>query len=81
MWHYWDIFYLGQTDALFTLEWKNLVYWDFIFHLSSTEPSVKLKKITRNQGYLGSLELYDPTDPERLQRFLKDLDCFGQVKS
>ena len=62
MWHYWDIFYLGPTDALSTLEWKNLVYWDFIFHLGSTEPSVKLKKITRNQGHLGLSESYDPTD-------------------
>ena len=31
-----------------------MVYWDFIFHMSSTEPSIKLKKITRNQGRLGS---------------------------
>ena len=49
MWHYWDIFYLSSTDTLSTLEWKNLVYWDFIFHLGPTEPSVKLKKITINQ--------------------------------
>ena len=72
-------FNLGPTDALSTLEWKNLVYWDFIFHLGSTEPSVKLKKITRNQGHLGLSESYDPTDPERSQRSLKDPDCFWQV--
>ena len=45
MTRYWDIFYLGPTDTLSTMEWKNLVYWDFIFHLSPTEPSIKLKKI------------------------------------
>ena len=57
---YWDIFYFNPIDTLSTLEWKNLVYWDFIFRLGPTEPSVKLKKITRNQGQLGSLESYDP---------------------
>ena len=36
----------------------------FIFHLGPIEPSVKLKKITRNQGRLGLLESYDPIDPE-----------------
>ena len=61
---YWDIFYLGSTNTLSTLEWKNLVYLDFIFHLDPIEPSVKLKKITRNQGCLGSSESYDPTNPE-----------------
>ena len=74
---YWNIFYLSLTDTLFILEWKNLIYWNFIFHLGPTEPSVKLKKITRNQGRLGSSESYDPTDLERLQKSLKDLDCFG----
>ena len=74
---YWNIFYLSLTDTLFTLEWKNLAYWDFIFHLSPTESFVKLKKITRNQGRLGLSESYDPTDPERSQRSLKDLDRFG----
>ena len=65
---YWNIFYLSLTDTLSILEWKNLVYWDYIFHLGPTEPSVKLKKITRNQGRLGSLESYDPTDLKRSQR-------------
>ena len=74
---YWNIFNLSLTDTLSTLEWKNLVYWDFIFHLGPTEPFVKLKKITRNQYRLGLSELYDPTDPERSQRSLKDLDRFG----
>ena len=74
---YWNIFNLSITDTLSTLEWKNLVYWDFIFHLGPIEPSVKLKKITRNQCRLGSSELYNPTEPERSQRFLKDLDRFG----
>ena len=64
---YWNIFYLSLTDTLFTLEWKNLAYWDFIFHLDPTKPSVKLKKITRNQGRLRSSESYDPTDLERSQ--------------
>ena len=73
---YWDIFYLGPIDTLSTLEWKNLVYWDFIFHLGPTEPSIKLKKIIRNQDCLGSSKSYDPTDPERSLRFLKDLDRF-----
>ena len=72
---------MGLTDALSTLEWKNLVYWDFIFHLGLTEPFFKLKKITRNQSRLGSSELYDPINPERSQRSLKDLDRFGQVGS
>ena len=76
MTRYWDIFYLGPTDTLSTLEWKNLVYWDFIFHLSPTEPSVKLKKIIRNQGCLESSKLYDPTDPKRSLRFLKDPNRF-----
>jgi len=49
--------------------------------LSPTKPSIKLKKITKNQNHLGSLESYDPTDLERLQRFLKDPDRFGQVGS
>ena len=74
---YWNIFNLSLTDTLSTLEWKNLVYWDLIFHLGSTEPSDKLKKITRNQCLLGLSELYDPTNLERSQRFLKDLDRFG----
>ena len=74
---YWNIFNLSLTDIVSTLEWKNLVHWDFIFHLGPTEPSIKLKKITRNQCCLGSSELYDPTDPERSQRSLKDLDRFG----
>ena len=76
---YKDIFYLGLSDTLSTLKWKNLVYWDFIFHLRPTEPSIKLKNFTRNQGHLGWSEPYNPTDPERSQRFLKDLDHFGQV--
>ena len=62
---YWNIFNLSLTDTLSTLEWKNLVYWDFIFHLGPIEHSVKLKKIKRNQCHLGSSELYDPIDPER----------------
>ena len=74
---YWNIFNLSLTDTLPTLEWKNLVYWDFIFHLDPTEPSIKLKKITRNQCHLRSSELYDPTKLERSQRSLKDLDRFG----
>ena len=74
---YWNIFNLILTDTLSILEWKNLVYEDFIFHLGPIEPSVKLKKITRNQCRLGSSELYDPTDSERSQRSLKDLDHFG----
>ena len=44
-----------------------MVCWDVIFHLRQIEPFVKLKKITRNQDRLGSLESYDPTDPERSQ--------------
>ena len=56
---------MSLTDTLSILEWKNLVYWDFIFHLGPTEPSFKLKKITRNQGRLGSSKSYDPIDPER----------------
>ena len=78
MTRYWDIFYLGPTDTLSTLEWKNLVYWDFIFHLSPTEPSVKLKKIIRNQSHLGSSK---STDPKQSQRSLKNPDRFGQVGS
>ena len=74
---YWNIFNLSLIDTLSTLEWKNLVYWDFIFHLGPIELSVKLKKIIRNQCRLGSSESYDPTDPERPQRSLKDLDRFG----
>ena len=73
---YWDIFYLSPIDTLSTLEWKNLVYWDFIFHLGPTEPSVKLKKIIRNQSCLGSSKSCDPTDPERSLRSLKDLNRF-----
>ena len=57
-------FYLSPTDTLSTLEWKNLVYWDFIFHLGSTKPSVKLRKIIRNQSCLGSSKSCDPTNPE-----------------
>ena len=53
-----------QTHYLSTLEWQNLVYWDAIFYLGSTEPSVKLKKITKNQDHLKSSESYDPIDPE-----------------
>ena len=79
MWHYWNIFYLGLINTLSTLEWKNLVYWDFIFHLGPTEPFVMLKKITRNQSRLRSSKSYDSTNLERSQRFLKDLDRFGQV--
>ena len=78
---YWDILYLGPTDTLSTLEWKNSAYYDFIFHLGPTEHSVKLKKIKRNQGHLGSSESYDPTNPEQSQKFLKDSDRFGQVRS
>ena len=74
---YWNIFYLSLTDTLYTLELKNLVYWDFIFNLGPTEPFVQLKKITRNQGRLRSSESYDPTNPERSQKSLKDLDRFG----
>ena len=74
---YWNIFNLSLTDTLSTLEWRNLVYWDFIFHLGPTEHFIKLKKITRNQCRLGSLELYDPTDLKQSQRSLKDLDRFG----
>ena len=74
---YWNIFNLSLTNTLSTLEWKNLVYWDFIFHLDPTKPSIKLKKITRNQDRLGLSESYDPTDLERPQRSLKDLDRFG----
>jgi len=48
----------------------------FIFHLGPMEPSVKLKKIKRNQGRLGLSESYDPTNLERLQKSLKDPDCF-----
>ena len=50
-----------------------------IFHLGPTKPSVKLKKITRNQDRLGLSELYDLTDLEQSQRSLKDPDCFWQV--
>ena len=74
---YWNIFNLSLTNTLSTLEWKNLAYWNFIFHLGPTEPSVKLKKITRNQCRLRLSELYDPTDSERSQRSLKNLDRFG----
>ena len=77
---YRDIFYLGLSDTLSTLKWKNLVYWDFVFHLGPIEPPIKLKNFTRNQGHFGSSEPYNPTDPERSQRFLKDLDRFGQVE-
>ena len=41
-----------------------------------TEPSIKLKKITRNQNHFKSSKSYDPTDFEQLQRSFKDLDCF-----
>ena len=61
---YWNIFYWGSTNTLSTLKWKNMVYWNFIFHLSPTKFFVKLKKITRNKGHLGLLESYDPTDPK-----------------
>ena len=63
---YWNvIFRLLQPTLYFsTLEWQNLVYWDAIFYLGSTEPSVKLKKITKNQDHLKSSESYDPIDPE-----------------
>ena len=74
---YWNIFNLSLTDTLSTLEWKNLVYWDFIFHLGPIEPFIKLKNIIRNRCHLGSSELYDPTNPERSHRSLKDLDRFG----
>ena len=52
-----------------------------IFHFGPIEPSVKLKKITRNQDRLRSSKLYNPTDPERSQRSLKDPDHFWQVGS
>ena len=55
------------------------LYWDVIFHLSPTELLFKLKKITRNQDHLELSKLYDPINPERLQRSLKDLDNFEQV--
>ena len=71
----WDIFYLGPTDTLSTLEWKNLVFWDFIFHLGPTEPSVKLKKITINQGRLGLLESYDRKNPWKIRIVLDRWDC------
>ena len=74
---YWDIFYLDPTDILSTLKWKNLIYWDIIFHLGLIESSVKLKKITRNQGYLELSKSYDSTNVKRLQNFLKDPDHFG----
>jgi len=61
---YWNIFYLGRTDTLSTLKWKNLFYWDFTFHLDPTESFVMLKKITRNQSRLGSSESYNPTELE-----------------
>ena len=73
---YWDIFYLSPTDTLSTLELKNLVYWDFIFHLGLIKPSVKLKKTIRNQGFLESSKSYDPTDLEQLLRSLKYLNHF-----
>ena len=60
---------------------ENLVYWNFIFHLDPTKPSVMLKMITRNQSRLGSSESYNPTNFEQSQRFLKDPDRFGQVES
>ena len=53
-----------MTLYLSTLEWQNMVCWDVIFHLRSTEHFVKLKKITRNQDHLGLSESYDPTDLE-----------------
>ena len=53
----------------------------FIFHLGPTEPSIKLKKITRNQGCLGSSKSYDPADPEQSQRSLKDPNRFEQLES
>ena len=78
---YWNIFYSDPTGTLSTLELKNLVYWDFIFHLSPTEQSIKFKNITRNKGRLGSSESCDPIDPERSQRSLKDSNRFEQVRS
>ena len=78
---YYDIFYLDPTDTFNTLEWKNLVYWDFIFHLGPTEHVVKLMKITRNQGCLGSSKSYDPADPEQAQKPLKDSNHFEQLES
>ena len=60
---------------------ENLVYWNFIFYLDPTEPSVMLQMITRNQSRLGSSESYNPTDFEQSQRFLKDPDHFEQVGS
>ena len=41
--------------------------------------SVKLKKIKKNKSRLGSSESYNLTNPERLQRSLKDPNRFGQV--
>ena len=67
------------TLYLSTLEQKNFVYWDVIFHLGLIELFVKLKKITRNQDRLGSSKLYNTIDPERLQRFLKDLADYKKL--
>ena len=79
---YWNFFfYLGPNDTLPTLEWKNIVYGDFIFHLGSIEPSIKLKNIAKNKCRLGSLKSYNPTDPEQSQKFLKDSDRFRHVGS
>ena len=41
----------------------------------------ELKKITKKKSCLELSESYDPTNPERSQRFLKDSDSFGQVES
>ena len=79
---YWNvIFYLDPTDTLSL--YIRIVKLDLlgcvIFHLDPIEPSVKLKKIIRNQDRLGTSELYNPTNPERSQRSLKDPNRFGLV--
>ena len=48
MWHFIGFFFFGPIDTLSTLELKNLVYWDFIFHIGPTESSIKLKNVTKN---------------------------------
>ena len=54
----------------------------FYFSFRSIWVFCQVKKdYKKNQGHLGLSESYNPTDPEWSQRFLKDLDRFGQVKS
>ena len=55
------------------------LYWNVIFHFGQIEPSIKLKKIIRNQDRLGTSESYNPTNPERSQKSLKDPNRFGLV--